>query len=257
MLRPTSRQLIETSRRQRGPSAEREHRTAGQDLQGSKFLGREAPRGVRRRWPTRLMLGQERIHFVQHFNHPFFHQPHPDDGHNQRVAHFQKLGSAIRPARPGDGRTVLSTIFDHDLEIVSGDEDTIKRGTVTGSGLITCEAILPSAMATQLDDMRVNGDCPNSDYEFAATYRTLTLQKTIAYQGCGQIIRLEDATHNAAFRGSWTRSGNSQRFGGFLHLGQMVSLGMSGLYSWIVTESCHTVTGVRGTKCPTLGVIIA
>ena len=49
-------------------------------------------------------------------------------------------------------------------------------------------------MANELDDIRANADCPRCGLEFSVPYKTLRLGKTIECQGCGETIKLEDAT---------------------------------------------------------------
>jgi peptide subunit release factor 1 (eRF1) len=53
-------------------------------------------------------------------------------------------------------------------------------------------------MPHELDDIRVNADCPNCGHEFVVTYRTLRLARTVECQGCGVTIRLGDDTPIAA-----------------------------------------------------------
>lgn len=49
-------------------------------------------------------------------------------------------------------------------------------------------------MANDLDDIRAQGDCPVCGEEFNVSYRTLRLGRMLECQGCGETIRLEDAT---------------------------------------------------------------
>lgn len=53
-------------------------------------------------------------------------------------------------------------------------------------------------MAYELDDIRVSDECPGCGRGFTVTYKTLRLGRTIECQGCGETIRLEDATPIAA-----------------------------------------------------------
>lgn len=49
-------------------------------------------------------------------------------------------------------------------------------------------------MAHELDDIRAQADCPNCGEELSVSYRTLRLRRTIECQGCGETVKLEDAT---------------------------------------------------------------
>ena len=49
-------------------------------------------------------------------------------------------------------------------------------------------------MAHELDDIRVNVDCPACRAEFVVLYKALRLHRTAECPACGETIRLEDDT---------------------------------------------------------------
>lgn len=53
-------------------------------------------------------------------------------------------------------------------------------------------------MANELDDIRVDDDCPACGKTFSVPYKTLRLGRTLECQGCGETIRLIDDTPIAA-----------------------------------------------------------
>lgn len=53
-------------------------------------------------------------------------------------------------------------------------------------------------MADDLDNIRVSDGCPGCGHGFTVTFKTLRLGRTIECQGCGETIRLEEATPIAA-----------------------------------------------------------
>lgn len=50
------------------------------------------------------------------------------------------------------------------------------------------------SMAGELDDIRVNADCPKCGHQFVVHWKTLRLERTVECQGCGETIKLEDGT---------------------------------------------------------------
>lgn len=49
-------------------------------------------------------------------------------------------------------------------------------------------------MAHELDEIRLNVDCPKCGHEFVLLWKTLRLERTVECQGCGETIKLEDDT---------------------------------------------------------------
>lgn len=58
----------------------------------------------------------------------------------------------------------------------------------------TLHLIYKRRVAGELDDIRVNADCPRCGHQFVVQWKTLRLQRTVECQGCGVTIKLEDAT---------------------------------------------------------------
>lgn len=49
-------------------------------------------------------------------------------------------------------------------------------------------------MPHELDSILASADCPRCGQEFNVSYKTLRIQRTFECPGCGETLRLEDAT---------------------------------------------------------------